>query len=75
MPRFALQDLRETFHDMQRRPAVDTVHGLCLTEHCHGFCGASCMERLATEQAPVGRIEFLVACGSAGETGGRTGEV
>lgn len=74
MPRFARQDLLETSHDLQRRPAVDTAHGLCRTEHCHGFCGASCMVRLATEQAAVGRIEFLVEC-SAGETGGRTGEV
>jgi predicted TIM-barrel enzyme len=53
----------------------DAAHVLAQTKHCHGFYGASSMERLPTEQALVARVEAFKAIGFAGGTGGRTGEV
>ena len=53
----------------------DAAHVLARTKHCHGFYGASSMERLPTEQALVARVEAFKAIGLVGGTGGRTGEV
>ncbi len=61
----------QPFHD----PVFATAHSLGRTGHCQGFRGAPCMERSATAQGPMERIEAVAAFGSAGETGGRTGEV